>query len=180
MSDDMREEVEDGLRFLLHQLTEHRLVQADLNATLKALVETLIAHGALHPGEYERRRQRALDAATDRLQERPMVQVGAAVDKYAEPAPQIDCAAIYPICKARCCKLNVHLSAQDLDERVIHWDYGKPYQIRKRPEDNYCVHSEPETGRCGVYLQRPAICRSYDCRNDKRIWVDFEQRILQE
>jgi hypothetical protein len=179
MSDDMREEVDDGLRYLLHQLTEQRLVQADVSATLKALVEALISGGALHPEEYERRRQRALDAATNRLQERPLVKLGAAVDKYAQEAPQLDCAAIFPICQARCCKFNVYLSAQDLDERVIQWDYGKPYQIRKR-DDNYCVHSERDTGRCGVYRQRPAICRTYDCRNDKRIWVDFEKRILQE
>jgi hypothetical protein len=28
-----------------------------------------------------------------------------------------------------------------------------------------------------VYEHRPAICRTYDCRKDPRIWIDFEKRI---
>ncbi|HZS38608.1 MAG TPA: YkgJ family cysteine cluster protein [Polyangia bacterium] len=176
-----RGELEDGLRLVFHNLIESRLVQADVAATLKALVETLVASGALPHGEYERRRQRELDSHVERLHERPVVQLARAQDKYAlEDLPKIDCASIIPICQARCCKLTVCLSAQDLDERVITWDYGKPYQIRKRDSDGYCNHSEPETRRCGVYPHRPGICRSYDCRNDKRIWADFERRILQQ
>ena len=89
---------------------------------------------------------------------------GEAVDKYAlRDLPDIDCASIIPICKARCCTLTVFCSAQDLDEQVVKWDYSRPYRIRKR-EDNYCVHSEPQTGRCGIYERRPAVCRTYDCR----------------
>jgi hypothetical protein len=181
MADPLRNDVEEGLRFLLHQLIENRLVQADLSGTLKALVETLVARGFLQPEEFERRRQRALDAATERLNERPLVRLGAAVDKYAlEGLPVIDCASLLPVCQARCCKLSVCLSAQDLDERVLQWDYAQPYQIRRRPEDGYCVHSDAQSKRCAAYGQRPAICRTYDCRKDKRIWVDFEKRILQE
>lgn len=175
-----RAEFEDALRFQLHALTEQRLVQADLLATLKALVQTLLAAGALPPGTYEHNRQKALDLVTLRLKERPLLRVGPAVDKYAiADLPDIDCASIIPICKARCCTLTVCLSSQDLDERVMTWDYGKPYQIRRK-SDGYCVHSETETRHCGVYQHRPAICRTYDCRTDKRIWVDFEKRIPRE
>ncbi len=173
-----RDQLEDGLRFVFHQQLQARLVQADVAATVKALVDTLVASGALPPGEYERRRQRELDVHVERLKERPVVRMAKAEDKYAlEDLPKIDCASIMPICEARCCKLNVFLSAQDLDEGLMTWDYGKPYQIRKR-EDDYCWHSEPGTHRCGVYQHRPAVCRTYDCRKDKRIWVDFEKRIL--
>jgi hypothetical protein len=172
-----RDELEEGLRLLLHHDLEARLVQADLHATVKALVDTLLAAGAVVPEELERRRQRLLDHETARLKAHPTVKLAPAVDKYAlDELPDIDCAALIPICKARCCKLTVCLSAQDLDERVMVWDYGKPYQIRKR-SDGYCVHSEPASRRCGVYQQRPAICRSYDCRNDRRIWLDFERKI---
>ena len=174
-----RPEVEDALRMLLGHLTESKLVQADVTATLKALVDTLVATGALPPGEYERRRQRELDVHVERLKVRPIARLGAAVDKYAAEVAPVDCASIIPICQARCCKLTVCLSAQDLDERVLSWDYAKPYQIRKKPEDGYCTHSEPDR-RCGVYQHRPAICRTYDCRNDKRIWRDFERRLLRE
>jgi hypothetical protein len=172
-----RDDVEDGLRNLLRNLIETRLVQADLGATLKALVETLIASGALEPERFERRRKQTLDTAVERLHTRPAVQFGEAVDKYAlEDLPQIDCAERLPICQARCCKFTVCLSAQDLDDKVFNWDYAKPYQIRKK-EDGYCAHSEAETHRCSVYGHRPATCRTYDCRNDRRIWIDFERRI---
>ncbi len=175
-----RGELEDGLRLVLHHLLESRLVQADVAATLRALVDTLIASGALKPEEYERRRQHELDAHVERLRERPIAQIDKVVDKYAlENLPQINCAEIIPICQARCCKLTVCLSPQDLDERVLLWDYGKPYQIRKRDSDGYCNHSAPETRACTVYQHRPAICRTYDCRRDKRIWADFDKRILQ-
>ena len=180
MSDSLRGDLEDALRFLNHNTRASRLVQADAAATLTALVETLVAHGLLPQAEYERRRQRALDAQKVALDESPEVQLGPAVDKYAiTDVPAIDCAAIIPICKARCCTLTVHCSAQDLDEHVVQWDYSRPYRIRKR-EDGYCVHSEPDSGRCGIYDKRPAICRTYDCREDKRIWLDFEKRILAE
>ncbi len=180
MSDELRGDLEEALRFLNHNTRASRLERADLAATLQALVETLVAHGVMPQAEYERRRQRALDAQKIALEEHPDVRLGPAVDKYAiTDVPQIDCAAIMPICKSRCCTLSVYCSAQDLDEHVVKWDYSRPYRIRKR-EDNYCVHSEPQTGRCGIYDRRPAVCRTYDCRNDKRIWVDFEKRILRD
>jgi hypothetical protein len=173
---DLREQLEVGLRNLLHHLTETRLTQADLQATLKALIETLISAGAIVPEQLERRRQRSLDVSVDRLRERPHVNLAPAVDKYAEPVAPVDCASLIPICQARCCKLSVALSSQDLDEGELRWDYGKPYELRKA-DDGYCVHSNCETRGCGVYARRPAICRSYDCRTDKRIWLDFEKRI---
>jgi Fe-S-cluster containining protein len=172
-----RTELEEALRFLNHNTTQARLSQADVAATLEALVDTLVARGVLPPAEYERRRQRALDRETQKLEEHKVVRFGEAVDKYGlTDLPDIDCAALLPLCKGRCCTLTVWCSAQDLDERVVQWDYGKPYQIRKR-EDAYCVHSEPTTRRCTIYAQRPAICRTYDCRKDRRIWRDFERRI---
>lgn len=172
-----RTELEEALRFLNHNTTQSRLTQADVTATLQALVDTLVARGLLPPAEYERRRQRALDSQTQLLEEKPTVKFGDAVDKYAiTDLPDVDCNALLPICKGRCCRLTVFCSAQDLDERVVHWDYGKPYQIRKR-DDGYCAHSEPATFHCTIYAQRPAVCRTYDCRQDRRIWRDFARRI---
>jgi Fe-S-cluster containining protein len=180
MSDSLRSELEEALRFLNHHTLAGRLERADLAATLTALVETLVAHGLLPQAEYQRRRERALDAEKQRLEEQPEVRLGEAVDKYAlDNLPDVDCAALMPICQARCCTFSVYCSAQDLDEHVVKWDYSRPYRLRKR-DDDYCVHSEVETRRCGIYDKRPAICRTYDCREDKRIWADFDKRILAE
>jgi hypothetical protein len=178
-----RAEVEDGLRYLLHRATLSRLTEDELVASMRALVETLVSAGVLSKEQYERRRNRNLDKAVENIEAQPVARLEPTADKYtAGPLPDIDCASIIPICKARCCKFTVRLSAQDLDERLILWDYGKPYQIRKRgegqPHADYCAHSEPGTFRCGVYGHRPKICRTYDCRKDRRIWRDFERRIL--
>jgi hypothetical protein len=97
--------------------------------------------------------------------------------KYETQSPSIPCAELTPLCGARCCTLSFALSTEDLDEGVVRWDYGQPYLIRQRATDGYCVHNDPESHGCTVHQHRPRVCRSYDCRKDKRIWVDYEQRI---
>jgi Fe-S-cluster containining protein len=175
-----RDEFEDGLVHVLHQLQIDRLGQSGLEATVRALLETLLASGVLDPDQFEHRRQKALDRATEKLREAPVVKLGKAVDKYALTVlPEIDCASLLHLCKARCCRLSVYLSAQDLDERELVWDYGTPYRLKKGA-DGYCAHHEADTHRCRVYGRRPATCRTYDCRNDARIWQDFERRIPQD
>lgn len=98
-------------------------------------------------------------------------------NKYEVAGADVPCGELIPICGARCCRFVFGLSTQDLDEGVIRWDYGRPYMIRQRQSDGKCVHNDPATGGCTVHTQRPTICRKYDCRNDKRIWIDFEKRI---
>lgn len=171
------EDVERGLRFnhMVEYETKKRV--AELSASLYAMVETLVARGTLPVDEYEKRRQGTLEREQTRLRNEPGPALSQVPDKYAlGQLPQIDCEARLPLCQARCCTLVFALSVQDLDERVVRWDYGRPYQIARRP-DGYCVHNRAGTCHCEVYEQRPGICRTYDCRNDKRIWVDFEKRI---
>jgi len=100
-------------------------------------------------------------------------------DKYATPSSAPPCDELLHLCKARCCTLSFALSTADLDEGVIRWDYGQPYLIRQRASDGYCVHCDPDALTCTVHAQRPRVCRSYDCREDARIWIDFAQRIPQ-
>jgi Fe-S-cluster containining protein len=97
-------------------------------------------------------------------------------DKYTTASSDVDCAARFHLCQARCCRLRFALSPQDLDEGIVRWEYSRPYLIAQRP-DGFCVHNQRETGGCGVYANRPIACRAYDCRTDKRIWQDFEARI---
>lgn len=133
------------------------LAEAALEARTAALRPQIAAADALGPGR---------------------LHLGADVDKYQvsnEHGPP--CLELLPICKARCCSMVFGLSSQDLDEGVIKWDHGQPYLIRHEA-DGFCTHQDRTTGACGCYQQRPAPCRSYDCRNDPRVWTDFDQRIL--
>ena len=99
------------------------------------------------------------------------------VSKYAAASAAPPCAELMPLCQARCCTLSFALSTEDLDEGVIRWDYGQPYLIRQRASDRYCVHNHPDSHGCTVHEFRPRVCRVYDCRNDDRIWLDYDQRI---
>ncbi len=81
------------------------------------------------------------------------------------------------LCKARCCTFGFPLSFQDLDERIVKWNYEHPYKNRQRPEDGYCVHNSCDDKGCEIYDHRPSVCRTYDCREDTRIWIDFEGRV---
>jgi hypothetical protein len=41
------------------------------------------------------------------------------------------------------------------------------------------VHNDPSDHACTVHAHRPRVCRKYDCRDDKRIWLDYARRIPQ-
>ncbi len=99
------------------------------------------------------------------------------VDKYGLPGLDVPCEELMHLCKARCCKLQFALSTQDLNEGKVRWNYGRPYWIRQRDEDGYCVHNDPQTKGCQVYGCRPGPCRQFDCREDPRIWADYPNRI---
>jgi Fe-S-cluster containining protein len=91
----------------------------------------------------------------------------------AEPPAQVDCAARMHVCHSVCCKLDFALSAEEVEQGVVRWDLGRPYLIR-HAETGYCVHNDRATGGCGVYADRPQVCRAYSCAGDKRIWKDFD------
>jgi len=93
------------------------------------------------------------------------------------PAVEIPCAELIPLCGARCCTYAFALTTKELDEGVIRWDYGRPYIIRQRASDGFCVHNDPSTHGCEVHARRPVICRGYDCRRDRRVWIDYAKRI---
>ena len=81
------------------------------------------------------------------------------------------------LCKAACCRLRFALSRQDVEEGVVQWDFSHPYFIASG-EDGYCRHLDRGCMGCSIHAQRPVPCRAYDCRQDKRIWSDFERRIV--
>src|SRR5207253_1026268 len=83
-------------------------------------------------------------------------------DKYEMGADEItiDCEARLPLCQARCCTFAFALSEQDLDERVVRWEYGSPYVIA-RLSDGYCAHQVRDEENEGVRKfmgQVPSSC----------------------
>ena len=166
-------ELEEGLRFVHTMGMQTKLAIERIDAIVTALARELEAAKVIDPDAVNRRMTQAHEEARARNREQIHVIVGPAADKHAVPSPDIDCASLLPLCKARCCRLTVHLSFQDLDDG-LRWEYARPYEL-KRAATGYCVHSAEE--RCGVYDRRPSVCRAYDCRNDKRVWTDFENRI---
>lgn len=172
-----KSDVERALRFnhVIEMQTKQQL--SELTARFNALFELLVARGLLPLQDYEERCRTTHEREAVRVRGDALVVVDGEQDKYAlSDLPQVDCEARLHLCKGRCCTLVFPLSFQDLDERVVQWDYSRPYQIAQRP-DGYCVHSDEQARSCQVYAQRPAICRTYSCREDKRIWVDFDKRI---
>lgn len=102
------------------------------------------------------------------------VRLGVVADKHSVANAEVDCASIISICKMRCCRaLDIELSRQDLADG-LRWEIEAPYLLA-RDAHGCCYLGE---AGCTVYERRPATCRSYDCRQDDRIWLDFERRIL--
>jgi hypothetical protein len=89
----------------------------------------------------------------------------------------VDCEGRIVVCRAICCRLTVDLSPQDLARGGTR---SNPARLNRlaRGLDGYCLHLDRTTRRCQIYQFRPAACRAYDCRHDRRIWTDFDFGIL--
>ncbi len=145
-----------------------------------ALIELLMERGVISVEELDERKKQVGQRLAEKFMEKGM---GVALtndeqDKYAyEGSVEIDCENRLALCRGACCRLSFALTVQDLEEGQVKWDLGRPYMIR-HDEDGYCHHVERESKRCGIYGKRPVVCRAYDCRKDKRIWEDFENRVI--
>lgn len=162
------------------------LAIAELREDLHALAAQVVALTELAAPTGERERFEAeVESRTGALRrELALADHGAAgrlllaspEDKYAiatDDGPP--CAELLPLCQARCCRFEVALSTQDLDEGRLRWDLAVPYALARRA-DGQCVHHD---GRgCQAYEVRPATCRRYDCRTDSRVWLDYERGLV--
>jgi Fe-S-cluster containining protein len=90
------------------------------------------------------------------------------------PLVPVDCSARIQICQAVCCKLDFALTREEVLAGRVQWDLARPFFVG-RATNGYCVHNDRRTGGCGVYANRPAVCKRWSCANDARIWNDFEQ-----
>ena len=172
---ELRGEIERGLQFSNVMLTVNQEASNEAVAYVQALVDLPVAKGIIRQEELEQPLEQAQREVAEAVV--PRVRLGETSDKYAEgQSVDADCPNRVHLCQGRCCTFKFYLTKQDLDEGVVRWDYGNPYWIRQGP-DGYCVHFDREKRGCGVYETRPYICRRFDCRKDKRLWIDYEQAI---
>lgn len=176
--DEADTELRRALLYVHDQLGLGASKHQDLSAHVYALTEALIGAGVVKLADLEKRRADAREQMMEsaRAQWEGAEVLAETTDKYTVSGPAIDCASRTHLCKAACCRLDFALSRQDLAEGVVRWDVHRPYRIRRKA-DGSCQHSDPATKACGVHAQRPLVCRRYDCRQDARIWEDFEKRI---
>ena len=88
----------------------------------------------------------------------------------------VNCEKRKHLCKGACCKLTFALSEDEVEAGNVKWDLEKPYYIRHE-ENGYCSHINSENYGCTIYNNRPDLCRAYSCKDDERIWEDFDNMI---
>jgi hypothetical protein len=172
LDDDSADRIARALRSLDEARERAAAETAELRAKLGALIDLLVLRETLSDG-HRKHIDRVGKHAAGPIRS---VRLRPYVDKHAIVSQPIDCAARLHLCKARCCSFAVELTAVDVEEGRLRWDLETPYLLRK-DEDGQCSYLERATGGCTVYEDRPAMCREYDCRHDKRVWIDFEARI---
>jgi Fe-S-cluster containining protein len=173
-----RREIEEGLAYLHGRVGATAARALESAAFVYALIELLVERGTISLEELDVRKKQVAPRLLKRFesQDGGVATQQSAHDKYSAPhEAQIDCDRRLALCKAACCKMVFPLSPQDIDEHVIHWQLGQPFVIAKG-EDGYCSHLDRHNMRCAVHSARPLPCRVYDCRNDRRVWLDFERR----
>jgi Fe-S-cluster containining protein len=175
----LHHQVAQGLLYTHTRLSANQRRTLDTAAFLYALVELLDEKDIITIDELDARKGIVAERLNEQVRRERLgvMLMEPEHDKYAfESAPPIDCADRVPICHAACCKLPFALSKQDVREGIVHWELGQPYLI-DHGEDGYCSHLERGVCACTIYENRPVPCRGFDCRDDKRIWIDFDARV---
>lgn len=179
--EELRREIVGGLLYTHSRANSNTNRLLESASFLYALIELLKEKGILNIEELDERKMTVAKRLKKRFLGKGM---GVVIqepeqDKYAfrDKEVHIDCENRVHLCKAACCKLSFPLSMQDINEGIIKWDLRSPYLIAQ-DADGYCKHFERTTCRCTVREHRPIPCKAYDCRNDKRIWLDFENKVV--
>lgn len=177
---DLRAEVAGGLRYAHTRATANTGKLLEVASFAYAAIELLAEQGLLTIEELDQRKRTVAERLVKKYTADGM---GAAYqdpefDKYTcDRTAQIDCERRLHLCKAACCRLRFALSRQDVEEGIVQWEFSHPYFIA-HSADGYCRHLNEEKLSCSIHTNRPVPCRAYDCRNDKRIWSDFDEKLL--
>jgi Fe-S-cluster containining protein len=147
-------------------------------AFLYGLIDFLIEKNGFTPDDlkpYIEKVKKEVTETGDRLHAGVALRIGQ--NDAAVPTVAVNCGERMHICKGVCCKLNFALTPEEVESRNFKWELGHPYYIRHE-KTGYCSHLDEQKQCCTVYDKRPAVCRNYSCREDQRIWKDFENMEL--
>ncbi|MFQ5881377.1 MAG: YkgJ family cysteine cluster protein [Candidatus Methylomirabilales bacterium] len=176
----LRQEIVGGLLYNHHRTNANTSKTLEVTSFAYALIELLVEKGLLTVEELDERKRQVAERLAEKFRDNGMgvIRQEPEYDKYTfDGGVKIDCENRIHLCHAACCRLQFALSRQDVEDGVVRWDFARPYLIQQG-KDGYCVHLERKTCHCSIYEHRPVPCRAYDCRNDKRIWLDFEKKIV--
>jgi Fe-S-cluster containining protein len=180
LSPDLRQEVAEGLLYTHSRLNATTTKTLEAASFLYALIELLNERGIITIEELDERKRVVGQRLVEQFRQNGngVMFQDPEYDKYTfQSGVQIDCENRVHLCKAACCRLPFALSKQDVREGIVRWDLGQPYLI-DQGKDGYCNHLDRSSLGCSIYQNRPVPCRGCDCRNDKRIWLDFEKMIV--
>lgn len=169
-------------------LYTHNRINANTTKTLEAasflygLIELLDEKGILTIEELDERKKQVAERLVRKFTESGMglMYQNPEYEKYTfEHGANEDCPSRLSVCKAVCCKFPFALSRQDVEEGIIHWEFGRPYLIA-HGADGYCVHLDRESYKCTVYEHRTVPCRGFSCQDNDRwkVWADYEKKII--
>lgn len=176
----LREEVAQGFLYAHSRANVNSSKLLEVSAFSYALIELLAERGLITVEELDARKDQVSRRLAEKFAERGMGVALTAEEKGADdasPNAEIDCESRLHLCHAACCRLRFALTVRDVEEGRVKWNLGQPYMIRQG-EDGYCHHLDRAKHQCGVYEHRPFVCRAYDCRQDKRIWEDFDNGVV--
>jgi len=175
-----RAEVAEGFRYAHFRADANTGKLLEVASFLYAAIDLLNQKGLLDIAELDEHKKRAAANLVEKFSERGMgvVYQKPEYDKYQFAGQvEIDCESRVHICHAACCKMRFALSKQDVEEGIVRWDFSVPYLIARDP-DGYCQHLHREKKSCTIHPHRPVPCRAFDCRKDRRIWLDFENMVV--
>jgi hypothetical protein len=176
----LREEVAQGFLYAHSRANVNSSKLLEVSSFAYALIELLAERGVITVEELDERKEQVTKRLAEKFAERGMGVALTAEEKDAEGASlnaEIDCENRLQQCHAACCRLRFALTVRDVEAGRVKWNLGQPYMIRQG-EDGYCHHLDRANHQCGIYEDRPFVCRAYDCRTDARIWEDFENGVI--
>lgn len=179
-ADSLERQVERGSFFTHTALSRQSERINEIESFLFGLIDLMIKKGAF---EKEELTTLAAEVRKELYEKGELAHAGLGIrmddtKKKIEFVP-VNCAERIHICHGVCCKLNFALSITEIESGKIKWDLGKPYFIRQE-SSGYCSHLHHEKKTCGIYQNRPSVCRGYSCAGDDRIWKDFDNMVINQ